>query len=290
VDLTLPDALSLTLRAGSFLLLLQAAGLTLFDALFGRELAPARAPIRRLGRLSALAAAACVLAHFALEPARLAGELAGMLDPGLLRTALFSPSGRAFVVRLAGLCLIALALRGPDARGATALALGLLGVALTVFSFVLVGHTAASPARWWPRALLAAHLAVIAFWLGALPALMIVSRRASPAALASALTAFSRLALWLVPTIFLAGLGLALALVPALAVLRQPYGEILLAKAAAFAVLMVFAAWNRHLTAAIARGREAAARALQRSLRAEYALIATVLALTALMTSFFSPT
>jgi putative copper export protein len=290
VDVTLPDALSVALRAVSFLLLFQAAGLGLFDALFGHQLALSRPLIRRLGRRSALTAAACVLAHFALEPARLAGELSGMLDPSLLRTALGSSSGAAFIVRLVGLGLIALALRGDGARGADGRVLGLVGAALALFSFVLTGHTAASPARWWLRALLLVHLAVIAFWLGALPALGIVSRRAPPPALATALTDFSRLALWLVPMIFLAGLALALALVPGFAVLRQPYGEILLAKAAGFAVLMVFAAWNRHLTPAIASGRAAAVRALQRSLRIEYALIATVLALTALMTSLFSPT
>ena len=99
MDLTLPDALSVALRAASFLLLFQAAGLVLFDALFGHGLALSSPLICRLGRRSAFAAAACVLAQFALEPARLAGELSGMHDPSLLRTALDSSAGAAFIVK-----------------------------------------------------------------------------------------------------------------------------------------------------------------------------------------------
>ena len=281
------DVLSVALRAASFVFLFQSAGLALFLELFGGEITRSRGVIQRLGVRSALWAALLALAHWALEPARLAGELAGLLDPDLLRTALASATGAAAGVRIAGLVLLAATLRG-ESRLSRWLAIA--GALLALCSFALVGHTTVRPHRWLLCMLLIAHVTVVGFWFGALPALSIVAREESAAATAAALRAFSAVAVWLVPGILLAGLALAILLIGRLEVLREPYGLILIGKVSAFAVLLLLASWNRlRLTPALANAAPRALSRLKRSVGAEYLIIVGVLAATALLTSQFSP-
>ena len=111
------------------------------------------------------------------------------------------------------------------------------------------------------------------------------------AALAAKLvSAFSVIATALVPVIFVAGLGMALLLVPSWAVLWQPYGALLIVKIAGFAALMGLASLNKwRLGPAIASGEERALKALRWSVAGEYVLILAVLTATAIMTMFFSP-
>jgi putative copper resistance protein D len=112
----------------------------------------------------------------------------------------------------------------------------------------------------------------------------------APAAAARALAAFSAVAVWLVPLIAVAGLGMAVLLLPDVAALWRPYGLALLTKVTLFALLMALAALNRlRLTPAFARGEASAAAALRRSIALEYVLICVVFAVTAVMTGSFSP-
>src|SRR5271163_3960100 len=108
-----PDALSVVFRAISFVLLLQATGIAIFIAVFGRFLAGCRslAATRRLGLRVALAAAACVTAHYLLEGGRMAGEMSGVIDPAMQMMALRSTTGAAFALRVLGLALVAIGLR-----------------------------------------------------------------------------------------------------------------------------------------------------------------------------------
>jgi len=83
---------------------------------------------------------------------------------------------------------------------------------------------------------------------------------------------------------------MAALLVPQIEMLAEPYGQLLIAKLAGFALLMGLAAANKwRLGPAIARGEARAAYLFRRSLIAEYVLIIAVLAITAVMTSLFSP-
>jgi putative copper export protein len=281
------DVVSVALRALSFLFLLQATGVVLFIAIFGRRLSNSAASIRRLGRWSALIGLVCVAAHYGLEAARLAGDLSGMWDTSLQETVLRSASGAAFAVRMLGLSLVALALRR---AGTLALALGILGAVTATASFMLVGHTSVHSQRWFLAPLLLVHLLIVAFWIGALLPLQIASWREAPDTLAKLVHAFSGVAAWLVPGILLAGLGLTIFLVPAIEVFRQPYGLLLLVKVAAFMVLMSLAALNKwRLGPALVRGERYQRLAFQRSLRAEYLLLFAALTVTAVMTTFFSP-
>jgi putative copper export protein len=73
------------------------------------------------------------------------------------------------------------------------------------------------------------------------------------------------------------------------AVLRRPYGLLLLAKLSLFVLLMGLAALNRwRFTPALEAAPQSARRALQRSIVAEYLAITVVLAMTATLTTLFS--
>ncbi len=281
------DELSGALRAVSFVLLLQAAGIALFIGIFSSQLLHSHDAIRRLGFWSALLGIAAVAGQFALEPARMAGELGGILDPSLQRMALHSTAGAAFGIRVLGLSLVA---GGLHARAVRSRALAVIGAALAVTAFTLTGHTASHPERWLLGPLLLLHLLIVTFWIGAIPALYVASRRESTEATARLVKAFSGIAVWLIPWIFIAGVGMAMLLVPRWAVLREPYGDFLVFKVAGFGVLMLLAGLNKwRLGPAIARTSGSTLRPFRLSLATEYVLIAGVLTATAIMTLFFSP-
>jgi hypothetical protein len=89
----MPDILSAVLRALSFVLQLQAAGAVFFAAAFGPALTISLTGIRALARSTALAAILAVAAQYALESARMAGEMSGVFDASLQGTAWASTTG-----------------------------------------------------------------------------------------------------------------------------------------------------------------------------------------------------
>jgi putative copper export protein len=169
-------------------------------------------------------------------------------------------------------------------------AVAVLGAVLAACALVLTGHTSVNPRRALLAPLLCVHLLVVAFWFGALAPLWLALAHEAPADAARVLRRFSALATWLVPCIALAGLAMALVLIGELAVLRRPYGLLLLAKLGLFGVLMVLAAINRwRFRPALEAAVPPARRALQRVIVAEYLLITAVLAVTAALTTLYSP-
>jgi copper resistance protein D len=281
------DVLSVVLRALSFVLLFQAAGIALFAAIFGRWLDSTRGTVRRLGQLSVLAALVLVVAHYALEAARMSGEMSGMLDLSLQDMVWNSSSRAALISRLAGLLLIAVGLQGTGPRCSIA-AVG--GAVLATGAFTLTGHTSVNLHRGALAALLMLHLLVVAFWFGALGPLYLSSLRETPVRASALIERFTAGASWLVPVIFLAGVAMAALLLPSVSVLTEPYGELLIAKIVGFALLMALAAANKwRLGPALVQGGAQTGRWFRRSVAAEYVLIAAVLTITAVMTTFFSP-
>jgi copper resistance protein D len=281
------DALSVVLRALSFVLLFQAAGAAIFVAIFGRRLASSRATVHRLGQAAALAAIVAVAGHYALEAARMAGEMSGMWDPALQSMAWNSSARAALICRLLGLLLIAVGLRGTGGRW-TIVAAG--GAALATGAFTLTGHTSVNVHRGALAALLMLHLLVVAFWFGALWPLYVASLCETPARAADLIERFTAVATWLVPVILAAGIAMAVLLLPNVSALSEPYGELLIAKVVGFALLMGLAAANKwRLGPALAHEPGQSGRWFRRSVATEYVLIAAVLTITALMTTFFSP-
>jgi copper resistance protein D len=281
-----PDWAAVAVRALGLTCLYQAAGAAFFIALLGSELPGLRERICRLAVLAAVPGVALILMQAPLAAARMAGDYSGLGDSSLLHLAWHASSGIANAVQVAGLALIAVSLRAPRKSVAAAV----LGAALAACALVLTGHTSVNSQRALLAPLLAVHLLAVAFWFGALAPLWLAIAHEAPADAARLLRRFSALASWLVPCIALAGIAMAWLLIDHLAVLRRPYGLLLLAKLCLFAALMVLAAMNRwHFTPALEAAVPPARRALQRSIVAEYLLITTVLAATAALTTLYSP-
>jgi putative copper export protein len=281
-----PDWVAVAVRALGLTCLYQAAGAALFIALFTRELPDLRARIGRLAVLTAVPGMALILMQAPLAAARMAGDYSGLTNSTLLQLAWHSSHGLANAVQVTGLALIVVSLHARRKSVAAAV----LGAVLAACALVLTGHTSVNPRRALLAPLLCVHLLVVAFWFGALAPLWLAIANETPADAARVLRRFSALASWLVPGIALAGLAMALLLIDAVAVLRRPYGLLLLAKLGLFTVLVVLAAVNRwRFTPALQAPAVPARRALQRSIVAEYLLIITVLAVTATLTTLYSP-
>lgn len=283
----MPDILSVALRALGFVAVLQAGGAALFLALFDRDLDTARRGILRLVRVSAILAAILLLAQYMLEPARMAGSFSGVFDADLLGFAMHSRAALVVGLRLAGLLLLAFALRG---SGAGMRSFGVVGAVLIALSFPAIGHSVEDPARWWLMPLLGLHLLVVEFWFGALLPLIMVGEHEPPAVSARVVESFSRRATWLVPLILVAGVLIAVKLLPSLAALSGWYGIGLIVKVVLFSALMGLAALNKwRLGPALSRGDQDARRGLRRSIGIEFVLIVLVLMGTAVLTTFWSP-
>ena len=281
------DVLSVTLRALSFLTLFQAAGIALFVALREPELPNTGRSLRRIGILAALIAAAFLLAQYLLEAGRMRGELGGVLDPTLQGIVMHSSASLALSSRLLGLLLIVGGLLRVGTVGGMA---RVIGVVLLLASFTFVGHTSKDALHWLLSLVLLAHLSVVAFWYGGLLPLYLVSSQEPPQTAGWVVQRFSARAVWLVPVLLLAGLILATLLLPNLAALRRPYGELLIAKVVGFCALMPLAALNRwRFGPALRRGELAAGRRFRYTVVMEFALLATILCVTAVMTTLYSP-
>jgi putative copper export protein len=281
------DLTVIALRALSFVTSLQAAGIPLFLWLFGDGLPHATRPVTTLARRTALAALVLVISYQLIEPARLTGELRGIFDGSLQTALLRSELGTTSAVRALGLVCVIVGLVRSTRLGA---AVSLAGGTLIAASFAFMGHTAADEQRWLLASLLLMHVWVVAFWFGALWPLHLASRHEGLAANAAIVARFSKIAVSLVPLIFVAGLALAVVLLPDLASLRTAYGALLTVKVAGFALLMGLAALNKwRLGPAIGAGDAGALVYLRRSVLLEWLLLAAVVTATATMTGLFSP-
>jgi putative copper resistance protein D len=283
-----PDRLSVLLRTLALIAVFQAAGAAFFMLLFGPWLARSAQRIRRLGWQAALCGVLLIAVQQWLRGARMAGDYDGLMDSALQRLAWGDSAGAAAGVQIIALGVIAAGLARPG-RTASVVAAG--GAVLVACAFALTGHTSEHGPRALLAPLLCVHLLIVAFWFGALLPLFICSAREARSDALALLRAFSGVAGWLVPAIAVAGLAMALILIPGPGGWRAPYGLLLLAKLGAFGLLLVLAAWNRWWAVpALAAGNAGATpTALRRSIAIEYLLLGAVLAITALLTSFYSP-
>ena len=282
-----PDSAVVVLRAAVFVTLLQAAGAALFLNMFDRHLPLSGDAVRRLGSAAAATGVALVVARYLLEPVRMTGTLSGVLDTSMHEFLLTSNLGLAQLARLAGAGIVGLALlQSSRLRHRVALA----GVLLIAVSFSLMGHTAASDQRWILGTLLALHVLAATYWFGSLIPLYVACGRESLSDTGSLVARFSSVAVRIVPLIFLAGIGMAILLLPSLGSLGSPYGLLLIAKVLVFTVLMGIACLNKfRLGPAVASGHVPSLVLLRRCVAIEVWLIAVVLTVTAAMTTLYSP-
>jgi putative copper export protein len=281
------DAVAIVLRSLAFGAALQAAGMPIFIWLFGNSLGHSARAIRALAVPIVVSGLVLTILHAVIEPVRLTGDLRSIFDSSLQALLLASDSGTAIGVRVFGLAMILSGLLKSSRPGEAA---ALLGTSLIAASFAFMGHTATHDQRWLLAPLLIIHIAAIAFWFGGLWPLLVSTRHENAEIAGAIIEQFSRVAVWLVPIIFAAGLAMTTLLLPSLASLGTPYGKSLIAKTSGFTILMGLAAANRwRFGPKVKTGDTLSLSAFRRSVLAEWFLIVVVVTITAAMTALFSP-
>jgi putative copper resistance protein D len=285
-DLDGLTALMAVAKAAGYLCALTAAGTVAFIALARRH-AVSLTGVRRLAAAAALAGILLLGVQVVLRAAYLGGDtLAAARDPMLLGLVLDSPLGTAAIVRAGALAAVVSLLR--DRRAADALAaIGALAVAA---SFALVGHTLAEP-RWALALLVSVHTAAVAYWVAALPGLLLATRAAPQPAAAGLFDAFGRSAPAVVGVLLAAGGLLAWLLIGSLhALWTTDYAMLVVLKALFVAGLLALAARNKmRLTPRVLAGEAGALAALRASVRRELIAVVLILTVTAALTTLTAP-
>ncbi len=219
------------------------------------------------------------------------GSWAAAVDPMLLGVVLESPLGVRTGMSLAGLLLLQAMVIERGGLRRIGKVLALMGAVVVLLSFSQVGHTRADP-RWLLGGLLMAHLAAVAFWIGAfLPLYRLAGFPLDDPMPGRILSRFGRVATVAVGLLVLSGLLLAWWLVGGVwPLVTTAYGQWLLFKIALVSVLLGFAAWNKwRLVPSLERGAAFARGRLRSSFVAELSLVGGILLVTALLTTASAP-
>jgi copper transport protein len=272
--------LSTVARLLLFIGLVGAAGGTMFHALVGRDLMRLDRETRRGTVALALLGLLAALAGIGIEGAALTDTGgAAILRGGTWRLGESTSLGLSLTVAAVALTLLILALE--SARGWPAF-LALPAGLVALGSLALTGHALTAGPLWLTAPVLAIHVLMAAFWLGALwPLWQAVGRRRPEAAL-DLLQRFSMIAIPAVALLVAAGTTLAVLQLGRIGELvTTAYGIRLLCKLAFVALLLLLAALNRFwLTPALAAGRAPASHRLRASIGLEIGLGIAILAAT----------
>ncbi len=248
---------------------------------------------KRLMALGSVGVAAVVAGFFLHTGAFADAGLKGMLDRDLLGFLWSSPIGTSSALRVLGIALPLAALWLASSPGKTAgglsvyLVLCPAGLLLTGWSFTQVGHTAEMDGL--RRAVLALHVVLALCWAGALYPLWLACGRLPPGPLRIMLHGFGSVALWLVPALLAAGFTLLLVLLDSpRELVTSAYGMGFTVKLLLVLGILFLAALHRwRLVPALADARSCGK--LRLSIAVETLLVASVLLITALLTSVLGP-
>lgn len=232
--------------------------------------------------LAGLSIVAAVLG-FMLRGAALTGGIDGMMDPEMLGLLWTTSVGDVLIYRLVGAVVLMAGLYVP--RFGLWMALG--GGMLALWSFTQIGHVAEIPQA-GARLLLLLHLLGIAFWIGILAPLRLLSLRPETLEAAAMLGhRFGQAASVIVPILIVAGVVMAWLMLGSLtALFTTGYGQALLTKLALVGVVLVLGATNKlRFIPAMQVGDAKSARHLVRSIEIETLVILSALAATATLTS-----
>jgi putative copper export protein len=288
VDLGIWDGAAVLVKAGLYAATLGAAGGIFFLA-YSRSLLERgdHLAIARTLRILVAVAIAASAARVLITAGSMSEDAAGMLDARLLAMVWHGGEGRAAALRAGGLLLAIPALAHGGGRGR---GLAIVGAALAATSFAWVGHVHAA-ARTAAPLLLGIHILAVAFWLGALAPLLILTRRREPRALGAVAARFGRIAVAVVAALLAAGAAVLWILLGSFSELwSSGYGCLACVKIVIVACLLTLAAWNKlRLVPRIVAGDPVAVRSLRRSIRAEMLVAALILLITAALTTLTGP-
>ena len=211
-------------------------------------------------------------------------RLGGAFDEATLSAVFVSNSGAALCLQMTGALLLLISSSDDDA-----MLVRLSYAMLPMLGFAFSGHAAGiGPVE---GLVAVVHVSMAAWWLGSLYYLRRGCVHLQFDRVAAIVARFSSLAFKLTGALVIAGLALVMILVdfsndPWL----SPYGWILGAKLCVVGVLLAVAGYNRRrLTPRLLAGDSTAVQALRLTTSAELVLIAAVLTVTAILTTYTSP-
>jgi len=274
------DALAAVARCLLYVGALSCAGVIFAEATL-RSAAVDQQFLRTIVRKGALLTIAAAIAGAFLLIFRLGGQF----DEATFSAVFATSSGAALCLQLAGAGLLLASDFEDDSQ--RVMRIGTAALLLTSFAFG--GHAAVmGPAESIVAFL---HVGVASWWIGSLWLLHRACKVADRPASSALVARFSAIATIMVGALVIAGLILIGVLIDFAALSEiLPYVQILAIKLCVVAVLLGIAAYNRiRLTPRLLAGEGAAVRALQRTIRAELGLVGTILAVTAVLTTYTSP-
>ena len=273
------EALTVLLKVALYAGLLSASGAA-FAQVTLRLLPDEEAHLTRIMRRGAvLILCACPLIQLVLIQ-RLGGEL----DRATLIAVFASSSGAALFLQMTGAALLLMSSTDDEA-----VLVRLSYALLPMLGFAFSGHAAGiGPVE---GVVAVAHVSLAAWWVGSLYSLRQGCAHSQLDRTVVVITRFSSLAFISTGALVIAGLVLVMILVdfnndPWL----SPYGQILGAKLCIVGVVLGLAGYNRRrLTPRLLAGDGTALKTLQQTINIELVLIAAVLAVTAILTTYTSP-
>jgi putative copper resistance protein D len=212
-------------------------------------------------------------------------QLGGSGDEPALLAVFASGRGAALCLQVAGAVLLLVMPRDADPRSGIRLS----NAALLPAALAISGH--AATAGLLNAVVVLVHASAAAWWIGSLLLLRHSWARDEPAAFAAAVAAFSGWARSVVLALVVAGIVLVATLVEfSIDALFTPYVGLLLLKILLAALVLAIANDNRRrLATRILAGDAGAAAALCRRIDVELVVIALVLIVTAVLTSYTTP-
>ncbi|MEP5761630.1 MAG: CopD family protein [Litoreibacter sp.] len=223
------------------------------------------------------------LLGFSLNAAMLMGNLSGMTDPEMLRLLWSTSAGTALALRLVGLSILALGLF----MGPIGLRLSMVGGTVVLWSFASTGHIPDRDSMTLDLILMF-HLVAISLWIGVLSPLRKMSLNVSTLSDAADLGhRFGKIAIIFVPLLIIGGGYMGYRLVGSMsALIGSAYGLTLILKVVFVASLLGLATANKlRFIPQITTGDQRAATSLSRSISLEWAAIAVILMISAILTS-----
>jgi putative copper export protein len=273
------EALTALLKLVLYAGVLSGSGAVLAEA----TLRPSAEDTRYLTKVARWASAV-VLVACPLITLILIMRLGGELDEPTLTAVFHSGSGAALFLQLTGAVLL---LTSGSDDGSILLRLSY--AILPLLGFAFSGHAAAVGPTEGIVAVL--HVSAAAWWVGSLHLLRERCAHAQFAHVVALVARFSSMAFILAGALVILGLALIMILVDFSAdPWLTPYGWILGAKVCVVGAVLAVAGYNRRrLTPRLNAGDTSAAAALHSTVNIEMALIATVLAITSILTTYASP-
>jgi putative copper export protein len=273
------DAFAAVVKALLYGALLSAAG-TPLAAISLRSPALVGDRASRLMRRAALLTIALSVISSIVLFARLGGEF----DTPTLGAVFSSGPGAALALQIAGAALL-LTPVSEDTAGALWLSSGALVITA---SLAFNGHAAASSAGAGIVATI--HATAIAWWIGSLWLLRHVCTSAPAEDIAAIVQRFSKHALLIIAALVVTGGGLIWTLVDfSKSPMMQSYEWMLVLKLAFVALALLIATYNKFRLTPWLGTHSSAATSLRLTIAVELGVIACVLIITAVLTTYFSP-